>query len=135
MLRTAALIALVFLTVCCPACAAQTNPADPHFFEKAGFAVDFPCEPKEREGVFQKEPTLARSFSYECSADGIKYSVSLPERFDEFDPSKASDQIQEIEQFLKKSIGPEGEVRGRDVQFGTIKLESCWSLGRTVSEK
>lgn len=129
MLRTR-FIALVFLTVYCPACAAQTNSTDPRLFEKAGFAADFPCEPKEREGVFQKEPKLARSFSYECSADGIKYSVSLPERFDEFEPSKASEQLQEIEQFLKQSIGPEGEVRSRDVQFGDYKARELLVIGK-----
>lgn len=84
---------------------------------EAGFVTLFPCKPEFSKRLFQKEPKEANVFSYKCNFEGINFSVSLPERFEEFDPIKVEEELDGIEEFLKTSIGSNAEIIKRDLEI------------------
>lgn len=92
-------------TVACQAQKAELSLQWKDFdFSEAGIKTALPCEPSKSVKTFQKEPKLAQVYQYACEKDGFKFSVSLSEHFDEFDPKKVKDSIDNIEQGLRDGI-------------------------------
>lgn len=100
------------------ACNAQTTSDNSEWkyfdFREAGFRIKFPCEPSSSVRTFQKIPKLARVFAYECVKHGVKFSVSLPERFGELDESKAKDSLDSVEKMLREMVSDKAEIATRD---------------------
>jgi len=76
----------------------------------AGFKATFPCEPASTKKLFQKEPKIANLYSYKCDHQGISFSISLPERFEDFDSSRIEQDLSGVEQTLRSMIGDKAQV-------------------------
>lgn len=85
--------------------------------QEAGFEVLFPCKPEISKKLFQEEPKEANVFSYKCEFEGINFSVSLPERFEDFDPSQIEEQLDGIEEVLRTSLVSNATVTPRNLKF------------------
>lgn len=121
-------------------CSAQTRDKarGVRTFSAAGFKAAFPCEPKEGIETFQEEPRPARLFSYTCVDRNIKYSISLPERFENFDETKTKEQLDGIEKTLRETAGENATVTTRaSVRNGyesrEIILKGAKKVGKMAS--
>ena len=74
------------------------------------FEALFPCKPEVSKKLFQKVPEEGYVYSYECRSAGMNFSVSLPERFHDFDPVKANEELEGVEQALKSMIGSTADI-------------------------
>ena len=111
----------VYLALSC-ACSAQThsNPEWKTFdFSDSGIKIDLPCEPSREAKVFQKEPKLAQRYAYGCKKDNLDFSVSLAEHFNEFDPNKAKQSFDGVEEMLRNSIKDKANLSAKDTTFQT----------------
>lgn len=98
----------------------------------AGFEALFPCEPEISKKLFQKEPKEANAFSYKCNFKGINFSVSLPERFEEFDPNKVEEQLDGVEGFLRQSIGSHAVITRIDLKFSNYTSREFETVSDSV---
>lgn len=131
---------LVFLaTLSVTSCEAQPKSAKWTWtnFEsaEAGIKVDFPCEPVKSSKVFQEEPKLSRVFSLKCSMAKFDFSVSLPERFGEFEPDKVDEELSGVEQVLRTMIDDKATIATRNIVVQTyaareFSVKNDWTLGR-----
>src|SRR5437868_2852970 len=85
--------------------------------EDAGFEALFPCKPEVSKKLFQQVSKEAYLYSYECKYAGINFSVSLRERFHDFDPAKVGDEIDEQEQMLRSLIGSKANITASNRLF------------------
>jgi hypothetical protein len=95
----------------------QASPWSKIESAEAGFEILFPCQPEISKKLFQKEPKEANAYSYQCEFEGISFSVSLPERFEDFDPSKIEEQLDGIEEVLRMSIGSNAAVKTTNLRI------------------
>jgi hypothetical protein len=80
----------------------------------AGFKALFPCKPERSKKLFQKEPKEANLYSYKCDYRETSFSVSLPERFEEFDAAKTEEQLSGIERTLRQMIGSNAAIKTKN---------------------
>lgn len=136
MKRITILLTLVFFIISC-----QTQKADSSLqwkdfdFSEAGIKIALPCEPSKSIKTFQKEPKLAQVYQYVCEKDEFKFSVSLSEHFEEFDPKKVKDSIDSIEKGLRDGIKNNANFSSRDVIFQNFQcrvfdVKNATVLGR-----
>src|SRR5688500_9153870 len=96
-LKTLLFICLAFWS----SCVAQTS-SDVEWktfdFSDSGIKIALPCEPLREAKVFQEKPKLAQTYTYGCKKDNFDFSVSLAEHFNEFDPNKAKESFDGVEE-------------------------------------
>jgi hypothetical protein len=107
-------------------------------FKDAGVAISLPCEPERTAKVFQEKPKVARSYSFSCSEADFDFAVSLPERFNAFNPEKAEEELQNAERTLRVMIDDKAAISGRDMNIqGKLAREftvkNDWTTGRQVA--
>lgn len=103
----------------------------------AGFNITFPCDPVITKKLFQEVPKVANLYTYKCEYDGISFSVSLPERFEDFDPNRAENNLKGVEQTLRSMIGEKAKMTSKGRSFQNypsrlIEVESSDTLGRQL---
>ncbi|MGE3466320.1 MAG: hypothetical protein AB7J13_05250 [Pyrinomonadaceae bacterium] len=100
------------------ACSGQPSEKDaswtPVESSEAGFKAMFPCDPKVSKKLFQETPKVAHLYSYECTFEGVKFSVSLPERLGDFDPRLSKERLDSTEGLLREGIGEKGRITAND---------------------
>lgn len=130
-LKTLLLVSLIF---CC-FCAAQ-NRLDVEWkiydFSDSGIKIALPCEPSREAKVFQKEPKLAQRYAYGCKKDNFDYSVDLAEHFNEFDPNRAKESFNNIEEMLRNSINDKATLTAKDTTFQTYAAREITSENENV---
>lgn len=77
---------------------------------EAGFDATFPCDPKLSKKLCQETPKFAHLYSYECTFEGVKFSVSLPERLGDYDPKMSKERLDSTEALLREGIGEKGRI-------------------------
>jgi len=136
-MRNLKALLFVFLTFWC-SCAAQTR-SDIEWktfdFSDSGIKAALPCEPSREAKVFQKEPKLAQTYTYGCKKDNLDFSVSLAEHFNEFDPNKAKESFDNIEEMLRNSIKDKATLTAKDITFQTYAAREITSENENVLGK
>ena len=121
-MKTLKTLLFVYLAFCC-SCAAQTTSNfewKTFDFSDSGIKLALPCEPSKSAKVFQKEPKLAQTYSYNCKKDNFEFSVSLAEHFDDFDPAKAKERFDGVEGLMRESLGGKADLSAKDTTFQTF---------------
>ncbi len=98
-------------------CSAQNSEWAKVKSEEALFEVMFPCKPEISKKLFQQVPKEAFVHSFKCEFNGISFSVSLPERFNDFDPTKADEELDGVEQTLRSMIGSKAQIKAKNQLF------------------
>ncbi len=120
------LVLIVFLIGQVSACNVQN--VDPGNLWKvvkskdAGFKASFPCDAVSTKKLFQEVPKLAHLYSFECEYEGINFSVSLPERFGEFDPIQVGQDLDGVEETLLSMIGKNARIISTNRIFQSYSL-------------
>lgn len=101
-------------------------------FAESGIKIALPCEPSKKAKVFQEEPKLAQSYSYNCKKDAFTFDVTLAEHFGNFDSSKVKASYAGIEEMLRQSIGDKGTVTAKDTSFQSFAAREITARNENV---
>lgn len=106
-------------------------------FAEPGVRADFPCEPKLSEKVFQEKPRIARSFSIVCTHEGYDFSISLPERFGDYQLENVERELQESEDTLRIVFDDKARLTSTPIVFRTylareFSIRNDWTIGRQL---
>ncbi len=107
----------MILTSLASSCSAQNAEWSKVESDDAGFEVMFPCKPEISKKLFQQVPKEAFLYSYKCEHEGISFSVSLPERFSDFDPAKADEELEGVEKTLRSMINSKAQIKTKNQLF------------------
>ncbi len=136
-MRNLKTLLFVSLTFWC-SCTAQTR-SDVEWktfdFSDSGIKVALPCEPSREAKVFQKEPKLAQRYDYGCKKNNLDFSVSLAEHFNEFDPNKAGESFDNIEEMLRNSIKDKATLGTKDTTFQAFAAREITSENENLLGK
>lgn len=117
-MRNSLFISFFLLLIFFSSCSAQPNEKDATWRlvepAEAGFKAMFPCDPKVSKKLFQETLKMAHLYTYECSFEGVRFSVSLPERFGDFDPKMSKERLDGTEGLLREGIGEKGRITAKD---------------------
>lgn len=105
------LITIVLILISfAPSCPAQSSVWSKVESVDAGFETLFPCKPEISKKLFQQVSKEAYAYSHKCEFNGVNFSVSLPERFSDFDSAKADEELDGVEQTLRSMIGSNAQL-------------------------
>jgi len=102
---------IVLLGMLSFACSGQSTVWQKVESTDAGFEILFPCKPEASKKLFQKVPKEAYLYTHKCDHKGISFSVSLPERFADFDSSRSNDELEGVETVLRSGIGAKADIK------------------------
>ncbi|MEQ1643731.1 MAG: hypothetical protein ABL959_09835 [Pyrinomonadaceae bacterium] len=107
-------------------------------FQEAGVKASLPCVPDKSSKVFQEKPKLAKSYSVSCSTSDFSFAISLPERFDNFNPERADKELREAEDVLTRILEEKARLSGKEIIFQGLPareftVRNDWTTGRQIA--
>lgn len=121
MKKIAVLFLFVAFTVSCNAQKENSTLIWKNFdFSDAGINISMPCEPSKSVKIFQEKPKLAQVYQFNCEEDNLKFSITLSERFEDFEPNKTKEKIDGIEKFIREGVKDKATVSAKDLTFQTF---------------